>query len=134
MTGISSVMQVSIHAPRVGSDGYHWNGQIGRLEFQSTLPAWGATLRVRGGNPSRGSFNPRSPRGERLKRVDLDLVKDKFQSTLPAWGATPITLASLQPDKFQSTLPAWGATARSRVTFARDVVSIHAPRVGSDST
>ena len=33
---------------------------------------------------------------------------------------------------FQSTLPVWGATAKALVRYLHDVISIHAPRVGSD--
>ena len=36
--------------------------------------------------------------------------------------------------QFQSTLPAWGATLESRAIAGRVVISIHAPRMGSDST
>ncbi len=36
-------------------------------------------------------------------------------------------------EKFQSTLPARGATRINRVVRASDVISIHAPRTGSDA-
>jgi len=58
----------------------------------------------------------------------------RFQSTLPAWGAT-----TCRPGKaddlflFQSTLPAWGATTGEKVVLRAFFVSIHAPRMGSDS-
>ena len=56
-------------------------------------------------------FNPRSPRGERpIFRVQ-GAENGKFQSTLPAWGATFLFLPLLR----------W------------HVISIHAPRVGSDT-
>ena len=34
---------------------------------------------------------------------------------------------------FQSTLPVWGATGKAPPTEPDDLISIHAPRVGSDS-
>ena len=34
--------------------------------------------------------------------------------------------------KFQSTLPVWGATDVEHIPAADVVISIHAPRVGSD--
>ena len=56
-----------------------------------------------------------------------------FQSTLPVWGATidcqGVTDASVL---FQSTLPVWGATGKSRHSCVIIIISIHAPRVGSD--
>ena len=56
---------ISIHAPRTGSDRYH------------------STLRV---NPI--YFNPRSPHGERHEKIAKLYKLGRFQSTLPARGAT----------------------------------------------
>ena len=145
---------ISIHAPRVGSDG--------PISF---------------GLPSGPYFNPRSPRGERRSSWVLLPTTSRFQSTLPAWGATYIfahgtwkpsfqstlpawgaTLSTCQRQDsanfnprsprgerltplsiltsmrlFQSTLPAWGATWVNGGSYGDRVISIHAPRVGSDS-
>ncbi|AUD71349.1 Hypothetical protein NRBB04_1388 [Bifidobacterium breve] len=55
---------ISIHAPRMGSDAVP-NLDVATLAlFQSTLPGWGATIRIQGG------------------------CGNRFQSTLPGWGAT----------------------------------------------
>ena len=56
-------------------------------------------------------FYPRSPRGERLDAYDYLGDKDIFLSTLPARGATAYLL-----------LPC----------VSRTLISIHAPREGSD--
>ena len=83
-----------------------------QLQFQSTLPARGATAAQCAKKNDAGNFNPRSPHGERL-----------------CWNAIP---AQLQ--QFQSTLPARGATVHV-VDFPLDIgISIHAPRTGSDFT
>ena len=123
--------------------------------FQSTLPVWGATGLVhaladvgrisihapRMGSDAPGEdarvidkhFNPRSPYGERRGATDLTRRKSIFQSTLPVWGATDLLRRQRELCEFQSTLPVWGATAkrgaRDRVT---PLISIHAPRMGSD--
>ena len=55
-------------------------------------------------------FNPRSPHGERLILMRILSVLHRFQSTLPAWGATCIV----------------DSDTRGKV------ISIHAPRMGSD--
>ena len=78
---------ISIHAPRVGSN---------RFLREALLPGW--------------NFNPRSPCGER-----------------PIWG-----LSGLPEMEFQSTLPVWGATHISFGYRQGGLISIHAPRVGSD--
>ena len=38
------LVEISIHAPRVGSDEEHRQLAHGVAEFQSTLPVWGATI------------------------------------------------------------------------------------------
>ena len=55
-----------------------------------------------------------------------------FQSTLPARGATGVNASYAPIKKFQSTLPARGATMPVRLAVLRVVISIHAPREGSD--
>ena len=84
---IAVIDEISIHAPRRGSDffaDYMWAG-------------------VR-------NFNPRSPQGERQSRQGIPDAVNEFQSTLPAWGAT----------------------IACHNTFYTIVISIHAPRMGSD--
>ena len=79
-----------------------------------------------------GNFNPRSPRGERRCLILTMFARGRFQSTLPAWGATSILPPLTKQLLFQSTLPAWGATVSLIFALVADVISIHAPRVGSD--
>ena len=70
------------------------------MEFQSTLPGWGATYA--------GHV------------VD---AHQKFQSTLPGWGATTAPTVHSMPYLFQSTLPGWGATAKMDI-FTHDMGKI----------
>ena len=58
------------------------------------------------------NFNPRSPHGERPE--------------------SPVIINPVV--QFQSTLPAWGATTENIARAANLDISIHAPRMGSDST
>ena len=81
-------VDISIHAPREGSDRY-----ADLSHYQTPY------------------FYPRSPRGERPEKVAVGEITLKFLSTLPARGATSaysITVSAL--DLFLSTLPARGAT------------------------
>ena len=50
------------------------------------------------------------------------------------WGATNNIYSCVMGDGFQSTLPVWGATYYYIVVLLRYRISIHAPRVGSDSS
>ena len=56
----------------------------------------------------------------------------RFQSTLPARGATTKPRSRHSPTVFQSTLPARGATAARGYLALSELISIHAPREGSD--
>ena len=57
----------------------------------------------------------------------------QFQSTLPARGATPLLPHFPPRPAFQSTLPARGATAPWETAgIPLTLISIHAPRTGSD--
>ena len=69
-----------------------------------------------------------SDRGNSL----LPFILDGFQSTLPAGGATPLVVLMIPLLRFQSTLPVGGATALFSPKPAKTVISIHAPRGGSD--
>ena len=78
--------------------------------FQSTLPARGATFSRATRQVQNPYFNPRSPQGERQ-----------------------ITITSHTDDSgFQSTLPARGATSPRKYRVSNILISIHAPRKGSD--
>ncbi len=124
---------ISIHAPREGSDKDDCTGYRADEEFQSTLPARGATQMRDNQLRANHNFNPRSPRGERQSWFIQLFVDNEFQSTLPARGATatPHQLPFIS-DLFQSTLPARGATSLEAIVKLFAVISIHAPREGSD--
>ena len=79
--------------------------------FQSTLLVWGATILSLRRLNFLQYFNPHSPCGERLYGMRQIGAGILFQSTLPVWGATTIPRKILQFRK----------------------ISIHTPRVGSDS-
>ena len=78
-------------------------------------------------------FNPRSPCGERPDGSFFIRALAAFQSTLPVWGATRRQHKKrCWKPTFQSTLPVWGATKKMSEGLGGVVISIHAPRVGSD--
>ena len=107
-------LDISIHAPRMGSDTAilpsivvvskfqstlpGWGatcpiwGRSKRTVFQSTLPGWGATFKPSHTSCNRLNFNPRSPDGERRDNPTGGNNPGVFQSTLPGWGATSPTV------------------------------------------
>ena len=103
---------VSIHAPHVGSDvlfniGFLFNGS-----FNPRSPR-GERLRVTyKQKPRHCCFNPRSPRGERRGCCrGYHLISNYVSIHAPHVGSDKIMLlVVLQLEMFQSTLPTWGAT------------------------
>ena len=106
---VQTAVQISIHAPRVGSDGFLLPGSIPQLHFNPRSPC-GERRAARAGGVQQKHFNPRSPCGERRRRGSRSCGGRQFQSTLPVWGATS-----------KYFFDNWGRR-----------ISIHAPRVGSD--
>ena len=125
---------ISIHAPRVGSDVDRVLAVTSEVAFQSTLPVWGATSRLR----------------QLLSSCRV------FQSTLPVWGATGKRDSMATESSISIHAPRVGSDGRRAEQQARRKyfnprspcgerqeimslldnflqISIHAPRVGSDS-
>ena len=102
--------EISIHAPRTGSD-----------------------INVEGHDLQITHFNPRSPHGERQCWHILSAKYTAFQSTLPARGAT---YADTDSCKFIKSIsihaPRTGSDIRLQFCPPHIDISIHAPRTGSD--
>ena len=127
------------------------------MEFQSTLPARGATALERAEPATACNFNPRSPHGERRipteEMADPDGISIHAPRTgsdrerrrknrqhdisihAPRTGSDAGAEMKYQRDVFQSTLPARGATrVVCRECAVLRGISIHAPRTGSDAS
>ena len=151
---LPDIRGISIHAPRVGSDWAKggipirplefqstlpvWGatGSVAQLtkegEFQSTLPVWGATVLQRLQSPRYRNFNPRSPCGERRLRRRFRWRWVNFNPRSPCGERLLLRDQGVPGEAFQSTLPVWGATTCWLHRPFIQVISIHAPRVGSD--
>ena len=104
--------EISIHAPRMGSDGT-------------------ACCRV----SADCNFNPRSPDGERLDQTLHKTIFFPISIHAPRMGSDADTCRLLSVlGIFQSTLPGWGATRRWFAASRQVDISIHAPRMGSDQS
>ena len=102
---------ISIHAPRTGSDALQEIKAILLEEFQSTLPARGATVGKCGAHHGEANFNPRSPHGER-QAVTIEMRKHGHISI-----HAPRTGSDVGKEELYHRLKN---------------ISIHAPRTGSD--
>ena len=132
---VSLIWNISIHAPRGGSDDVAICIVICHWLFQSTLPVGGATYYFfvpnrlvwisihapRGGSDSPTAYKSKSagisihaPRGgSDYNQVRGAPTHFTFQSTLPVGGATTSQPFIITLKLFQSTLPVGGATAES---------------------
>ena len=80
-------MEISIHAPRVGSD-LHIHATHSTIVISIHAPRVGSDRQGKRKPRPSCDFNPRSPCGERPDTGEPFLMAVKFQSTLPVWGAT----------------------------------------------
>ena len=104
---------ISIHAPRVGSDHAQGNYSTAVGEFLSTLPAWGATNLFGRTVTAENYFYPRSPRGERpFPSFFYMLIYIDFYPRSPRGERRAVLSRFSGWFIFLSTLPAWGATWR----------------------
>ena len=154
--GAGRTEDISIHAPRTGSDAQFAHGQTVKLHFNPRSPHGErlvadsdtkALVHISIHAPRTGSdgyclapdsinaqhFNPRSPHGERLAApaacnpIGISIHAPRTGSDADGKQLTAVD------SSFQSTLPARGATKSSRAQSGRMEISIHAPRTGSDS-
>ena len=149
-------MDISIHAPREGSDTTgtrcptrtrDFNPRSPRGErrcsvisrrltvavFQSTLPARGATTSDSSGLSRRSLFQSTLPARGATPNINDDGGFSGYFNPRSPRGERPMpAYTSPPPELFQSTLPARGATdGVKKLTYSPEI-SIHAPREGSD--
>ncbi len=105
--------QISIHAPRVGSDADALREQYAERIISIHAPRVGSDFIQESVSLRNFSISIHAPR----------VGSDDF-----------LTVKYNKAEKFQSTLPVWGATWPEQMSALKDEISIHAPRVGSDLT
>ena len=125
---------ISIHAPLAGSDLRSPQTAWQPFLFLSSLPSRGATLVFTRSVILFSNFYPRSPRGERLKKLDTTKKETKFLSTLPSRGATfKHYISSMWICNFYPRSPRGERHVFQALLLHPFAISIHAPLAGSDS-
>ena len=108
---------ISIHAPRAGSDQRAENVDHVRV-ISIHAPRAGSDRVIIPVDGPGGDFNPRSPCGERPGVYWVIHGNIPFQSTLPVRGATTYQPALILRTTFQSTLPVRGATLGNDLDYS----------------
>ena len=117
----------------MGRDVAYGVGKATGEGFQSTLPAWGETLRKRAGFTGFINFNPLSPHGERPGALGATKKTHNYFNPLSPHGESPSNASSAPlRQSFQSTLPAWGETVVMVALLTLHPISILSPRMGRD--
>ena len=126
---------ISIHAPRVGSDG-EGAQEVALSVISIHAPRVGSDPQTAlWSRWSLADFNPRSPCGERLDDSEKSNGLPRFQSTLPVWGATSGSASpSRRSTHFNPRSPCGERPNLPPLRGIESSISIHAPRVGSDCT
>ena len=123
---------ISIHAPRTGSDRALSSWPPPGSHFNPRSPHGERPDPSAGHHPQVRDFNPRSPHGERQFLVHHSAEIVLISIHAPRTGSDDGRTAERTGVRFQSTLPARGATRLSAKCRAVRKISIHAPRTGSD--
>ena len=122
---------ISIHAPRVGSDLINFLQFVHAINFNPRSPC-GERHIISLHNWIYINFNPRSPCGERRGFCEIVIDAFDFNPRSPCGERRYRFYHNKDCGLFQSTLPVWGATNTVSGTGFIIRISIHAPRVGSD--
>ena len=133
-TGAQSGNPISIHAPRTGSDTDLRAKFVAQHEFQSTLPARGATHFTKRRIVHGLHISIHAPRtgSDGIERRFFGRV-GKFQSTLPARGATDFFMCwTFISFNFNPRSPHGERRLGAEILHCNKTISIHAPRTGSD--
>ena len=146
---------ISIHAPRTGSDARqpgHSGGlryfnprsphgerhcapfmDMGKSVISIHAPRTGSDADLDGHLPSGGDFNPRSPHGERRsQRLWKEYTTCNFNPRSPHGERRHKPGAPLRDSSISIHAPRTGSDFACSQPVFRHVISIHAPRTGSD--
>ena len=80
------MLNISIHAPRGGSDSRPCKSCAHRLDFNPRSP-WGERLGDYLGYPTKIDFNPRSPWGERPVQYSVNVAENNISIHAPRGGS-----------------------------------------------
>ena len=130
----ADVEEISIHAPRTGSDRRNAMKYLHELKISIHAPRTGSDTTFAGRQSSLWNFNPRSPHGERRCPKCRSMSPIKISIHAPRTGSDYAVLLLMVKRDISIHAPRTGSDAgMSTVNPGTLMISIHAPRTGSDS-
>ena len=136
-TTATTVMQpanyISIHAPRTGSDRYR-SGRFRLLLISIHAPRTGSDLATVYAGTGQGHFNPRSPHGERLPDGFLRPRVCHFNPRSPHGERHLFQFSGGGAAIISIHAPRTGSDILAYFCRQYSTISIHAPRTGSDES
>ena len=125
-------VRISIHAPRVGSDAGFSAASAGLLYFNPRSPC--GERRPRHCQHRKGvrHFNPRSPCGERRSYSRRAFSSSHFNPRSPCGERRLVYAAEGEDYDISIHAPRVGSDVGPFFGLRPKIISIHAPRVGSD--
>ena len=154
---LSTIVQISIHAPHAGSDTSPIKRGRQIVDFNPRPPCGERHIACGSAITSKANFNPRPPCGERQKKSFCVGKHIRISIHAPHAGSDDVERAESEvfkrisihaphagsdcvvspyssiPFLFQSTPPMRGATQSAGEIYQYQLISIHAPHAGSDS-
>ena len=132
-TEVVSKRAISIHVPREGHDSAACRRRWRQTPFQSTCPARGTTPAALPTCTSRTNFNPRAPRGARLRQRRASASSGDFNPRAPRGARPSWSCRSRRRMLYFNPRAPRGARhplfSPTPTTFR---ISIHVPREGHD--
>ena len=128
----AAILDISIHAPRTGSDWFRGLRLPRSQDFNPRSPHGERLTGINKPDARVHNFNPRSPHGERPRAQRWNRLVEIFQSTLPARGATRKLQQVRKDDCISIHAPRTGSDFPLPARCQTQTISIHAPRTGSD--
>ena len=129
------VIEISIHAPRMGSDHGRFMGHAPLVGISIHAPRMGSDRFAPSAPPPTAYFNPRSPDGERPvigvrpQHFDISIHAPRMGSDGYFIGCPKFII------RISIHAPRMGSDRHAHARMgARRSISIHAPRMGSDDT
>ena len=125
---------ISIHAPREGGDVVVLSKMMRERSISIHAPREGGDCVGCLAALLFCHFNPRPPRGGRLRFLQLCPTTVAFQSTPPARGATEDRKPTVEVEPISIHAPREGGDVSDTIAnMRRENISIHAPREGGDA-